>query len=80
MSHFYGVVQGQRGDATRCGSKGSGLRAVAASWAGAIKVSLHVDDQGRDCFQVRQVQWQNGAGINEIIAEGVLGQPVKEVA
>jgi len=30
MSHFYGRVQGNRGDATRGGSKASGFDATAA--------------------------------------------------
>lgn len=74
MSHFYGTMQGSRGQATRCGTKNSGFEVVAASWEGAIRTVLYVDDQGRDCFRVEQTTW-TGAGIYELIAEGVIGEP-----
>lgn len=32
MSHFYSRIQGNRGEATRCGSKASGITAWAQSW------------------------------------------------
>ena len=73
MSHFYGTMQGSRGQATRCGTKNSGMEVVAAAWGGAIRTMLYVDEQGRDCYRVEQVQWQ-GAGEYRLIAEGVVGQ------
>jgi hypothetical protein len=73
MSHFYGTLQGQRGEATRCGSKASGITTVAASWKGAVEVSVFVDEQGRDCFSVAQRTWR-GAGVSHVIAEGVIGE------
>lgn len=73
MSHFYGTLDGNRGEATRCGSKDSGLRTTAASWAGAIKVELSVDDEGRDCFEVRQIPWR-GKGVSYVIAKGLVGE------
>ena len=74
MSHFYGVLKGSRGAASRAGTKASGLTAVAASWAGCVKVYVYIDQQGRDCFVVYQDAWQ-GAGIKEDLARGVLGKP-----
>ncbi len=77
MSHFYGVLNGQAGQATRCGSKGSGLRTVAASWAGCISVQLWRDSDGQDHFRVYQGAWQ-GAGISEYLASGIIGKPQGE--
>lgn len=74
MSHFYGTMQGSRGEATRCGTKTSGLTVTAASWKGAIKTVLFVDDKGRDCFRVEQMPWHNGDGIVETVATGVIGE------
>lgn len=74
MSHFYGTMKGSRGEATRCGTKKSGLRVTAASWSGAIEVYLTIDGDGRDCFEVRQRPWQ-GQGVGEILARGVIGEP-----
>lgn len=73
MSHFYGTMQGSRGQATRCGTKSSGMTTTAAGWGGAIHVELYVDDEGRDCYVVKQVPW-SGSGIHKELARGVIGQ------
>ncbi len=52
MSHFYSTIQGNRGEATRCGTKDSGIMASARSWSGSITVYLDVDDQGDDCYRI----------------------------
>jgi len=45
MSQFYGTLNGQaRTVATRRGSKNSGVTATAASWAGAVRVSVSEED------------------------------------
>lgn len=75
MAHFFGEIEGQRGAASRLGSKDSGLRVVAASWSGAIKVWLRHDRDGQDHYTVEQTQWQNGAGVNQLLATGVIGEP-----
>ena len=78
MSHFYGTLHGSRGMSTRQGGKESGLVTVAASWNGAIQVSLRYnEDTGEDEFTVRQVHW-HGVGVSFLIAEGVIGEPVGE--
>ncbi len=74
MSHFYGSLQGSRGEATRCATKKSGLTVRAAGWGGSILVRVWHDTQdGVDCFSVHQTLWQ-GAGVSEAIASGILGQ------
>jgi len=47
MSHFYGYLEGNRGVATRCGSKNSGIQAHIRSWHNDIYISLD-DDEGKD--------------------------------
>lgn len=74
MSHFYGVLNGSRGEATRCGTKGSGMEATAASWDGAIKVYLRYDEKtGRNTYEVVQTPW-HGRGVSEVLARGVVGE------
>lgn len=73
MSHFYGTMKGSRGEATRCGTKNSGMSVTAASWNGAIRTLLFVDDDGDDAYRVVQVEWQ-GRGVYRTIAEGKIGQ------
>lgn len=72
MAHFYGIVQGSRGEATRLGGKASGLRTVAASWAGSCVVEAYVDKNGVDCVTVRLRKWQ-GAGVERTIYDGPVG-------
>ena len=72
MSHFYGTLQGSRGQATRCGTKNSGMEVVAASWNGAVRISLHTSDDGTDYYTVVLDQWR-GAGEYQILAQGVIG-------
>ncbi len=72
MSHFYGTLNGSHSQATRQGTKKSGLSVIAASWAGCVTTHIYVDEQSRDCFSVYQELW-HGAGIKEEIARGFLG-------
>ena len=70
MSHFYGTMQGARGDVTRCGAKGSGLDVCAASWRGAIHTRLwHDDATGVDMVCVYRAPWR-GVGVRETLYEG----------
>lgn len=73
MTHFYATATGQRGTVTKAGSKASGIVTYAASYKGAIKVTLYVDAAGKDCFKVEQTKWQ-GVGVERVVAEGVLGE------
>jgi hypothetical protein len=74
MAQFYGSVHGSRGEATRLGGKGSGMRVLAASWQGAIRTVLwHNEELGVDCYRVEQTGW-HGVGVSKILAEGVVGK------
>lgn len=48
MSHFYGYLTGNRGTATRCGSKKSGIHAHIRSWSNDVRAILKEDDNGKD--------------------------------
>jgi hypothetical protein len=77
MAHFYGTLEGSRGQASRLGTKASGLLTVAASWNGSISVNIcHDSKTGKDCFVIRQAPW-HGQGINELIAHGTIGEPAE---
>ena len=68
MSHFYGTLQGNRGQATRCGTKNSGIQTVAASWQGCVKVNLYEKD-GTDYATVSLAPW-HGVGTSKLLYEG----------
>ena len=44
MGTFYGTIQGNRGEATRMGSKSSGFRASAQSYDGSVITELSYRD------------------------------------
>ncbi len=73
MSQFYGTIDGQaKTQATRRGSVNSRLITHAAGWKGAVRVELYQDENGRDCFDVELVPWQNSGGKSVRIARGYL--------
>jgi len=69
MSHFYGTLKGVRGEATRCGTAGSGLITFAAGWHGAICVTVYVDpDTEADMAEINLVPWRGSGGKRHHIA------------
>ena len=73
MSHFYGSVKGNRGYATRGGTKNSGYQTIAASWDGAIEVKLIYNPKtDENIYIVYQSKW-NGKGVDREIARGIIG-------
>lgn len=73
MAHFYGYIRGRRGDATRLGTKASGLTVTAASWQGAVLVTLgHDEETGQDVVSVSLVPWR-GAGVDRVLYSGPVG-------
>jgi len=70
MSHFYGSCQGNRGEATRGGSKASGYDTIAASWEGSVKTRLwYNEDKDEDWCTVSLAPW-HGAGTYKTLYEG----------
>lgn len=73
MAHFYGKLQGSRGEATRCGSKSSNLTTYAAGWGGAIRTVVYYDDTtGFDMYRVELVPWKGSGGDVTTLAIGKL--------
>ena len=40
MAHFYGNLKGSRGEATRCGTRQSGIMVSARNWNGSVSVEM----------------------------------------
>ena len=79
MAHFYGTLQGNRGRATRCATKKSGLVTQAASYSGAIEVQITHERDGLDHFSITEIPW-HGRGIYREIASGILGDTLHQKA
>ena len=74
MSHFYSVIQGNRGQATRCGTKDSGVTAITASWTGAIRTDLwYAPEDEVNRYTILMIPW-HGVGTTRIIKSGIVGE------
>lgn len=62
MSRFYSEVKGSRGEASRCGSKSSGIRSHTRGWNLGVDVIGRVDDDGNDVFDVWVTRGSNSPG------------------
>ena len=60
MAEFYATIQGNRGEASRMGSKASGIEGHIRGWNEGARVSCFVDDQGRQCVSIRLTGGSNG--------------------
>lgn len=66
MSHFYASIQGQKGLATRCGSKSSGIVGHIRTWEFGIEVQIqHVN--GKDIAYLYKTSGSNGGSDNELL-------------
>ena len=72
MSYFYGTITGDKGEATRCGSKVSGIETWCASWDGAIRCSAYIKN-GVDWVRVEKTLWK-GVGEYKVIYNGPIGK------
>lgn len=52
MAHFYGTMQGNRGETSRMGSIASGITAHVRGWNSGLRVTGFVNSDGNDCFEV----------------------------
>ena len=68
MAQFRAVIRGQRGEASRLGSKQSGIVAHVDGWhTGATVRISHVD--GRDLISVYRTGGSNGNGSEYLVAQ-----------
>lgn len=65
MAALYGSIQGNRGEATRMGSKSSGIRSYVQTWDARVTVQLEADGTCR----IVASDWQRG-GTRIPIFEG----------
>jgi len=64
MSHFYGSMQGSRGEATRCGTKNSGFTAHIRGWDIGVEVWLRYDEKKKcDVVEVQLTGGSNGRRV-----------------
>ena len=70
MAQFYADIQGNRGEATRMGTKASGIAGHIRGWHTGARVSVDYDENtGKDIVRVFRTGGSSGRGQSELIAE-----------
>jgi len=62
MAQFYAEIQGNRGMASRMGTKTSGMWAHIRGWNVGVKVECYHDDNGKDVIYVSATNGSNDPG------------------
>ncbi len=62
MAEFYGRIQGNRGAATRTGSKNSGIQASAQSHEGSVIVYMYINNEGEKMVRITTSEGSSGFG------------------
>ena len=68
MAQFRATIHGNRGEASRLGTKSSGIRATVNGWNIGLSVEIYVNDAGKDEIQVYQTGGSNGCKPSKQIA------------
>lgn len=78
MAHFRGSIHGCRGEASRLGSKKSGLVTRANGWDGGVTVNLYVDGDGNNCAYVTLTNGSGFDGPTIQLYDGKIDQKTRE--
>lgn len=74
MSHFYGTLEGNRGTASRCGSKKSGMATTCAAKEGRVTChAYHNYETNSDWVTVELDIWQDYSG-SIVLYNGPIGE------
>lgn len=77
MAQFRAVIRGQRGEASRLGSKSSGMVAHVDGWhTGATVRISHVD--GQDLVSVYRTAGSAGNGSETLVAQWFAASPIQK--
>ena len=77
MSAFYGMVQGNRGSATRGGSRASGFKSTAQSYDGSVITELSYND--KDELMVRVSISEESAPYGSTIFYGTFSEYISKL-
>lgn len=67
MSHFYATIQGSRGEATRTGTKNSGMFAHIRGWNIGVRVELDYDEEEGDVVKIFLTGGSNSPSGEQLI-------------
>lgn len=78
MARFRAVIKGNRGAASRLGTKSSGIRADVNGWNVGVCVIASVDSRGNDVIRVYRTGGSNGTRDELIATIGETPEPAPE--
>lgn len=67
MAHFYASIKGSRGEATRIGTKNSGIQGHIRGWNIGAKVHCSVDKNGDDTVDIYLTSGSSGHKMSKHI-------------
>ena len=68
MARFYASIQGNRGEATRMGTPGSGIEGHIRGWNTGVLVKCFVNSRGVDQIIVYRTEGSNNPTTVEVLA------------
>ena len=68
MSHFYGDLRGSRGEATRCGTRASGISSHPRGWRVGVRVEGRDGGGNYDVFDVELTRGSNDSDTRQPLA------------
>ncbi len=74
MAQFRATIQGNRGEASRLGTKNSGLDADVNGWNVGCRVAM-THESGVDVIRIYRTSGSNASETSRLIAEYREGQP-----
>lgn len=75
MSHFYGSLKGNRGEATRAGSKSSGIKSSVQSYEGSI-ITHFLELDGEIHYSIEVAKGSSSFG-QKVIKSGKISELVE---
>jgi hypothetical protein len=78
MTHFYAEIQGNKGVASRQGSKSSGIWGHIRGWSSGVRVEGKVDQKGNDVFHVYMTCGSGGMGSDVYLGKIVNGDTITD--
>lgn len=67
MAHFYGNMQGGRGETTRTGTKSSGITAHVRTWSAGVDVSMNHCEDETDSADIVITHGSNGPSARNFL-------------
>lgn len=75
MAQYRATIQGQRGQASRLGSKKTGIRAKVNGWNIGVDVDIYFDAKtGQDRISIYRTGGSNARSMPELIADFTNGE------